>query len=267
MESTPTNASGGMKGSIMKIVLGLVVGLVVGAGLMRTMQGGNPPSTASSEPTSDSLAELDRRQQISYGIGYGLAYEVAAGLAYDEVDVDAALLAQGLGDGMAGRSPKLEPAKLEQLMMRLHAEVAERAAEKLKNDSPEFAALCARNLEASQVFLAEQIKRPDAKVDPAGFVYEVLETGDGPSPTATDKVVVAGRATLADGTVVFESDAAEVYVDTVTEGAQMVLPQMKVGDRWRVVVPPNLAHGVAGKPPLIGPNMALVYDVTLLEIK
>ena len=42
---------------------------------------------------------------------------------------------------------------------------------------------------------------------------------------------------------------------------------MKVGGTWRLFVPPALAFGEAGQPPLVGPNCALIFDVELLEVK
>jgi len=42
---------------------------------------------------------------------------------------------------------------------------------------------------------------------------------------------------------------------------------MHVGDRWRVVIPPQLAYGEHGALPRIGPNEALVFEIELLDIK
>jgi FKBP-type peptidyl-prolyl cis-trans isomerase len=41
---------------------------------------------------------------------------------------------------------------------------------------------------------------------------------------------------------------------------------MRVGDRWKVVIPPQLAYGEYGQLPRIGPNEALVFDIQLLSI-
>jgi len=41
---------------------------------------------------------------------------------------------------------------------------------------------------------------------------------------------------------------------------------MKVGSKWRLFVPPALAYGEEGSPPVIEPNEVLVFEIELLKI-
>jgi FKBP-type peptidyl-prolyl cis-trans isomerase FklB len=46
------------------------------------------------------------------------------------------------------------------------------------------------------------------------------------------------------------------------------LQMMKEGDKWRLVLPPEIAYGERGAAGgLIAPNTVLVFEVELIEVK
>jgi FKBP-type peptidyl-prolyl cis-trans isomerase len=62
-------------------------------------------------------------------------------------------------------------------------------------------------------------------------------------------------------------EPAEFPVDRVIPGWTEALLGMKVGDKWQVVIPADLAYGAQGsRDGRIGPNAVLVFEVELLDI-
>lgn len=52
----------------------------------------------------------------------------------------------------------------------------------------------------------------------------------------------------------------------VIPGWEQGVEGMKVGGQRELVIPPDLAYGETGAPPLIGPNETLVFVIDLLEV-
>ncbi len=126
------------------------------------------------------------------------------------------------------------------------------------------------NLKNGEAFLAENAKREGIKVTASGLQYEVIASGNGDSPKASDNVEVHYTGTLLDGTV-FDSSVergvpASFGVTQVIPGWVEALQMMHEGDKWRLYIPSNLAYGPNGAGGVIGPNMALIFDVELLRV-
>lgn len=128
-----------------------------------------------------------------------------------------------------------------------------------------------KNKEAGELFLSENANRPEVVVLPSGLQYEILASGEGVSPGPTDKVKTHYHGTLIDGTVfdssVERNEPISFPVNGVIKGWQEALQLMKVGDKWRLYVPSDLAYGSRGAGGVIGPDATLVFEVELLEIE
>ena len=97
----------------------------------------------------------------------------------------------------------------------------------------------------------------------------MIEKGDGPKPTASDKVKVHYRGTLIDDKEFdssYERNQPALFgVSQVIKGWVEGLQLMNVGSKYVFYIPENLAYGKNG-PPSIGPSQALIFEVELLEI-
>lgn len=126
------------------------------------------------------------------------------------------------------------------------------------------------NRKNGEAFLTENAKREGIKVTESGLQYEVLESGKGDSPKASDNVEVHYTGKLIDGTV-FDSSVergvpASFGVTQVIPGWVEALQLMHEGDKWRLYIPSDLAYGPNGAGGVIGPNMTLIFDVKLLRV-
>ena len=143
----------------------------------------------------------------------------------------------------------------------------------MQRQADEEAAALAGNLAESEAFLAENAQNSGVTVLESGLQYEIIQSGptDGESPTSSNSVLAHYHGTLPDGTVfdssVDRGEPATFGVSQVIAGWTEALQLMKVGDKWRLFIPPDMAYGEASPTPAIPPNSALVFEVELLEVR
>lgn len=100
-----------------------------------------------------------------------------------------------------------------------------------------------------------------------------IEVGTGASAEPGQTVEVNYTGWLADGTK-FESslDRGQTFsfvlgAGRVIEGWDEGVAGMKVGGQRRLIIPPALAYGETGYPPIIPANAELTFDVQLISIQ
>jgi FKBP-type peptidyl-prolyl cis-trans isomerase len=118
-------------------------------------------------------------------------------------------------------------------------------------------------------------KWPETKKTYTGLRYIVLQPGDqdGPSPVDGTEVAVIYKGMLLDGTVFDQSPNADSPLrirlgrGELIEGWEQALKKMHKGEKWILIVPPEMAYGARGKPPTIKRNATLVFEMELVEFK
>lgn len=196
-------------------------------------------------------------------LGYSIGYEFGADLGSFDVNLDLEAVIQAIRDAYSQREPRLEVAEMRQIMMQLQQQIQqERMAA--------FQQLAEENQARADEFLRGNRGRNNIVALPSGVQYRIIEEGEGARPSLQDVVTVHYRGMKIDGRE-FDSSfrrgiPAVFQVNSVIEGWQEVLPLMREGAMWQVFLPPELAFGLRGDPPMIGPNEALQFDLRLVKI-
>ena len=128
----------------------------------------------------------------------------------------------------------------------------------------------ARHQDAGRAYLAENAAKDGVTTRPSGLQYRVLQRGQGARPQPHDEVTVHSRGRAIEGAE-FDSSyqrgqPATFPVRGVIAGWVEALQLMREGDRWELAIPPELAYGAAGAPPVIGPHQTLLFEVELLKV-
>ncbi len=219
-------------------------------------------SEAEAAATNQSYATIDPsdaadNQLISYGIGHQIGTQVAADLG-DALDVD--LIAQGVADAKAGLDPQVPMEAFAAAIERLNEE---RMAEQQAMETELRA--------EGEAYLAANAEQEGVVITESGLQYQVLHRSEsGVSPSAMDQVRVHYTGTLINGDV-FDSSVergqpAEFGLQQVIPGWTEALQLMEAGDKFRIVLPADLAYGEMSPSPMIPPYSVLVFEVELLAV-
>lgn len=198
-------------------------------------------------------------QKASYGIGLSMGQSLQGA----EGRLDRAAFLKGVEDAMVSAEPAIERSEIEGAIRQFsEAMTAERDARR--------AADAEKNASEGEAFLAENGAKEGVTTTESGLQYEVLREGEGPRPTAQDRVSIHYKGTLIDDKVFDSSydrgEPAVFGVGGVIAGFAEALQLMPVGSHYRVVIPAELGYGENGAGTDIGPNATLIFEIELLEI-
>ncbi len=198
----------------------------------------------------------DEKARVSYAIGMSMGHN----LQRQGVEVDADLVARGVKEVLSGPT-LLTPEQAQETLMTFQREFVAKQ-QKMREE------LAARNKAEGEAFLATNQNNPGVVTLPDGLQYKIITDGPGATPGPTDTVTVNYRGTLLDGTE-FDSSfkrgqPAKFPVNGVIHGWTEALLKMKVGSKWQLFIPAELAYGERS-PSGIPPNSVLIFEVDLLS--
>lgn len=192
-------------------------------------------------------------EKVSYSLGINVATGVKS-QGLDTLDINA--ISKAINDVFEENDFDISEEESMQILQEYFGKIA--------------AAKQAKASEAGSAFLAENAEKEGVITTESGLQYEILSSGDGAKPNATDQVTVHYHGMLTDGTVfdssVDRGEPATFPVNGVIQGWVEALQLMSVGDKWKLTIPSELAYGDRGAGGLIGPGATLIFEVELLKI-
>ena len=127
-----------------------------------------------------------------------------------------------------------------------------------------------KNKEEGEKFLERNAKKPGVVTLESGLQYLVIKEGDGPRPKLTDKITAHYHGTLIDNTVfnssVEKGEPLSIGVNQLITGWTEAVQLMRVGAKWKLFIPADLAYGSRRRSEIIGPNSVLIFEMELLSI-
>ena len=202
----------------------------------------------------------DQKEKVSYSIGL----DIGSTLKRQLIDVNEETMNRGIQDGLSGAKPLMSDEQMKETMAAFQKDMMAKQAAAKKEAG-------AKNAEEGKKFLAENKTKEGVKTTADGLQYKVEKEGTGANPKATDTVKVNYRGTTIDGKEFDSSykrgEPATFPVNRVIKGWTEALQLMKVGSKYKLFIPAELAYGERGAGADIGPDSTLIFDVELLGIE
>lgn len=217
--------------------------------------------------TGQAVAEEKKQTELVTDIqklSYALGLDIGSYFKTLGQDLDLEVINRAMIDSYKGNKPLLTQEETTQIQQQF----AQKQQEKQIKETLE---MVARNTKAAEDFLKENGTKEGVMTTESGLQYIVLTQAEGPKPIAEDTVKVHYKGTLLNGTEFDSSYArnepAVFPINQVIPGWTEALQLMNVGSKFQVFLPPNLAYGDRGAPPVIEPGSMLIFDVELLGIE
>lgn len=194
------------------------------------------------------------KKKASYAIGQ----QIGQNLKNQNIDVDSDALAMAINDAASGKESKLKKEEIQEAMGKLQEQTMKKQQE-----------MAETNKKKGAEFLEANKSKEGVKVTKSGLQYQVVTEGTGKVPTKDDVIKAHYKGTLITGEQ-FDSSydrgqPAEFPVGGVIPGWTEALQMMKVGSKFKLWIPAELAYGPAARPG-IPANSVLAFEVELLDI-
>ena len=221
-------------------------------------------SACSNQPASLNEKSTDR-EKASYFVGHQLGEALKSGVDDQNLDIEVFLqaLRMAVAQGENSELP-IDAAEMKEAQER-HAQATADMKQIMNTENAEI------NLQKGNEYRDKNAQKEGVISLSSGVQYRVLtEGGTQQHPEISDTVTVHYHGTLINNEVfdssVERGEPIDIPLERVIQGWKETLPLMSIGDKWEIVIPPELAYGERGAGSNVGPNETLIFEVELLGI-
>jgi len=215
------------------------------------------------QAVGDKKVKLEtQKDKLSYSIGLSVGHN----LGRDSIAISPEAFLQGVLDAAKDSASRLmTEEQVRDCIMAYQTEQRSKLEEGAKVAGE-------KNKKEGDEFLAQNKSKAGVVTLPSGLQYKVLVQGKGKSPKLADTVTTQYSGRLLDGTEFDSSykrgEAATFPLKRVIKGWTEALQLMKVGSKWELYVPSDLAYGPTGtQDGTIPPNATLIFTIELIGVK
>ena len=220
-----------------------------------------PPAPA--QPADQPAAKPSPYPNLMDKISYVIGWTMGSNFRKDSIEINTDVLLAGLKDGMGNIPSAIPETEAREAMAAIQQQLQAKAMEEQKQ-------LSGKNRESGAAFLEANKIKAGVQITASGLQYKIITEGTGVVPKETDTVMVNYRGTLVDGKEFDSSykrgEPAKFPVSGLIPGVSEALRLMKVGSKWEIYVPADLAYGDQQAGPDIGPGSTLIFELEMLSI-
>ncbi|MGR3951408.1 MAG: FKBP-type peptidyl-prolyl cis-trans isomerase [Chlamydia sp.] len=198
--------------------------------------------------TKEELATEQNIFKISQSYGYMIAKSVDNSLI--KLNLDAVI--QGIKDQQSGKNSLMTEQEYEEFLTELQEVSFQEDAKK--------------NQEEAEKFLQENSAKKGVQIFENGKLQVLVETPGSGNDIVTDGVmpVIHYTGSYLNGTVFGSSkEPFPISLDQTLPGFKTGVLGMKIGEKRRIFIHPDLGYGVSGQ---LMPNALLIFDVELVRL-
>ena len=197
-------------------------------------------------------------------VSYVLGADIGNSLRETRAEINFDALYGGIKDSLNDRELRIDPEQAAALKQEFSQKLQQEYKARIDEDGR-------KNLAEGEAFLKENKEKDGVITTASGLQYKIMTEGDGLLPAATDQVKVHYRGNLISGKEFDSSyqrkEPVVFKLNAVIPGWVEALQLMKVGSKYQLFIPSELAYGPRPAGLDIGPNATLIFEVELLGIE